>query len=451
MNFSGLFLFKNTVWTVAAFGLSQLFRLLTNVVLARLLAPELFGIMVIVNSIRTGVDLISDVGIGQNIVHNPNAENPEFYNTAWTLRLIRAVVLWFICVAAATPVANFYNIPILATILPVAGLFFVLAALGSVAVPLLQRRMRFIRLNSFEVIMEMFSSAAHIVLAYFSPTIWALVLGGLIAMAARSVGSYFILPNLRHKLYIATEYAQQIFSFGKWVFISTLVYFLSMNFDRLYYGKVAVLGMVGVYGIARGLAELVGALILRLNSYLVFPLVASSRTIPRDQLRVALASKRRVLLLAGAIGIALLTTTADIAVKILYDQRYQAAGWMLPILFLGAWFAMISNLNESTLMGFGKPLYGAAANGFKFAWLLFGLPLAFVNFGVLGAIVIVATSDLWRYVPTLIGQRREGFSFAGQDFAATLAMFGCVGLFEWLRWSLGFGTSFDGLLAPGTV
>lgn len=451
MNFSVLFLFRSTVWTVGAFGLSQLFRLLTNVVLARLLAPELFGIMVIVNSIRTGVDLISDVGIGQNIVHNPNAENPEFYNTAWTLRLIRAALLWFVCLAAATPVANFYDVPILATVLPIAGLFFVLAALGSVALPLLQRRMRFIRLNSFEVILEMFSSVAHILLAYFIPTIWALVLGGLVAMGARSVGSYFILPNLRHRLYIATEYAQQIFSFGKWVFISTLIYFLSMNFDRLYYGKVAALGMVGVYGIARGLADLVGALILRLNSYLVFPLVASSRTVPRDQLRAALASKRQVLLLAGAVVIALLTTIADVAVNILYDQRYQAAGWMLPILFLGAWFAMISNLNESTLMGFGKPLYSAAANGFKFAWLLFGLPLAFAHFGVLGAVVVVAASDLWRYIPTLIGQRREHFSFAGQDIVATLAMFAFVCLFEWLRWSLGFGTSFDALLTVGTV
>jgi hypothetical protein len=58
----------------------------------------------------------------------------------------------------------------------------------------------------------------------------------------------------------------------------------------------------------------------------------------------------------------------------------------------------------------------------------------------------VATSDQWRYVPTLVGQIREGFSFAAQDLVSTLAMFGIVGPLEWLRWSLGFGTSFDGLL-----
>jgi O-antigen/teichoic acid export membrane protein len=450
MKFSSLFLFRGTLWTMGAFGFGQLFRLLTSVALARLLAPELLGIMVIVNSIRTGVDLISDVGIGQNIVHNSNAENPEFYNTAWTIRLIRAVLLWFVCLLVAAPVAHFYGAPILATVLPVAGLFFVLAGLSSVAVPLLQKRMQFVRLNSFEVIQEMFSSAAHILLAYLIPTIWALILGGLAAMAARSGGSYFLLPNIKHRLHINGEYARQIFSFGKWIFISSVIYFLSMNFDRLYYGKVAALGMVGVYGIARALSDMVGALILRLSAYLVFPLVAASRATPRDQLRTALAMKRLAFLLMGAVGIAVLTTTADVVIRILYDQRYQAAGWMLPILFLGAWFSMISSLNEATLLGFGKPLYSALGNGFKFVWLLIGLPIGFAQFGALGVIVVVATSDLWRYVPTLAGQIRERFSFAGQDLVATLVMLGLVGLCEWLRWSFGFGTSFDGLPITGT-
>jgi O-antigen/teichoic acid export membrane protein len=445
MTLSTLSLVRGTIWTVGAFGLGQSFRLITNVALARLLAPELFGIMVIVNSIRTGVDLLSDVGIGQNIVYNKNAENPDFYDTAWTLRLIRAALLWLACIAAAVPISHFYAAPILVTVVPVAGLFFLIAALGSVAMPLLQRNMRFARLNSFEVVQEMVSSATHVLLAYLTPTIWALVFGGLISMAARSAGSYVVLPNVRHRLYISKEFALQMFSFGKWIFISSIIYFLSMNFDRLYYGKVAALGMLGVYGIARALSDLVGALILRVSAYLVFPLVAGSRATPRDQLRTAVAMKRFTLLLIGAIGIAILTTTADVVIKILFDQRYQAAGWMLPILFIGVWFSMISSLNESTLLGFGKPLYGAVANGCKFAWLLVGLPVGFAQFGTVGAIFVVAAADLWRYVPTLAGQIREHFSFAGQDLVATLAMLTLVGMCEWLRWNLGFGTSFDAL------
>src|SRR5665213_3405929 len=108
MKYSNILLLRGTAWTLGAFGVSQGLRLVTNVALARLLAPELFGIMVIVNSIRIGIELISDVGIGQNIVHNTDAEKPDFYNTAWTLQLIRSVVLWIVFSAAAIPIAHFY-------------------------------------------------------------------------------------------------------------------------------------------------------------------------------------------------------------------------------------------------------------------------------------------------------------------------------------------------------
>src|SRR5262249_43348743 len=147
---------------------------------------------------------------GQNIVHNPNAENPEFYNTAWTLRLIRAVLLWLFCLAAAAPLAHFYEAPILVTVLPLGGSFFVIGALGSVAPYLLQKKLRFVRLSIYEVAQTMFSSLAHILLAYFIPTIWALVLGALVATAAQSISSYFVLPNVRHRFQFAKEYTRQI-------------------------------------------------------------------------------------------------------------------------------------------------------------------------------------------------------------------------------------------------
>ena len=47
-------------WASITFGLMQVLRLANNVVLARLLAPSLFGLMTIVNAIRFGVELLSD-------------------------------------------------------------------------------------------------------------------------------------------------------------------------------------------------------------------------------------------------------------------------------------------------------------------------------------------------------------------------------------------------------
>ena len=91
MKFSRPRLLKDSLATVGAYGVMQALRIATTILLTRLLAPELFGIMVIVNTWRSGVELMSDVGLGPNIIYNKNAELPEFYNTAWSLQIIRGL------------------------------------------------------------------------------------------------------------------------------------------------------------------------------------------------------------------------------------------------------------------------------------------------------------------------------------------------------------------------
>lgn len=58
-------LLKMASWTTASFGFVQAVRLATNVLLARLLSPELFGLMLIINTLRTGADLFRTSGLGR--------------------------------------------------------------------------------------------------------------------------------------------------------------------------------------------------------------------------------------------------------------------------------------------------------------------------------------------------------------------------------------------------
>jgi hypothetical protein len=116
---------------------------------------------------------------------------------------------------------------------------------------------------------------------------------------------------------------------------------------------------------------------------------------------------------------------------------------MVPVLIIGSWFSILANVNESTLLGLGKPSYSAISNGLKFTFLLIGLPVGVESYGLFGGVIVVALVDLVRYAPILLGQRREGFSFGGQDLLITLAMFMLIALWESLRWALGVGTSFD--------
>jgi O-antigen/teichoic acid export membrane protein len=349
------------------------------------------------------------------------------------------------------PIAYFYHTPTLAFVLPVAALYFIFVGSSSISISLLQRRLQFVTLNVFELFFELISALAHMLFAYLNPTVWALVLGGLVPPAARMIASYFLLPELQHRFYISKHYAWQIFGFGKWIFLASLVYFLSMNFDRLFLGKAAPLALLGVYGMARSLSDPIGALVTRLCNYIVFPVFALRSDAPRDHLRRQLASMRMKFLMLAALGLSLFAALADLPVKILYDQRYQAAAWMLPLMTIGLWFSIICSINETTLLGFGKPQYSAFANSLKFVYLVIALPIGFAAYGALGAVVVVAVSDVSRYVPILVGQIRERFSFGIQDLSATVIVFVLIAAWEWLRWAAGFGTSFDDLPLRGLL
>jgi O-antigen/teichoic acid export membrane protein len=439
-------LLHGALWTVGAYGVGQAFRLVSNVILARLLAPELFGTMIIVNTIATGISLFSDIGVFQNIISSRNADDPEYYNTAWSLQIIRGVALFLVFVMAAVPVARFYDTPILAAIFPISAIGFFISGFTSVSPSLLQKRMDFPRLNLFTLAVAGASSGILILVTYLNRTIWALVVGGLVGTVLNTVGSHFLLREVKPRFYLKKQYVLEIVNFGKWIFASSIVYFLSGNFDRLYLAKVVPLQLLGIYGIARSISDLQGAVVVHLGNNVVFPFIASHGNIPRESLRQQLRSIRWKFLSLAAFGCSLFIATADLAIRLLYDQRYHAASWMLPILLIGAWFSTIASINESTLLGLGRPSYSAAANTVRFILLALVLPLGLKFSGLIGGIVTLALIEVCRYFPIFMGQIRERFSFGKQDLKITVGMFILLGFWEWLRWALGFGTSFDTLL-----
>src|SRR3954447_19072829 len=362
-------------WMSMSYGAVQLLRLLNNVILARLLAPPIFGLMAVVNAIRTGVELLSDVGIMQNIISNPRGEDPLFYDTAWTLQAIRGLILATLCMLLAVPIARFFNYPQLAIILPVASLFFVFTGFDSTARALAQKQLKVARVSLFEIGTTLAAVVAQIALALITPTVWALVLGGVISGAVTLIGSFLVIPGIRHRIMIDPDSARQLLRFGRWVFFSSIVYFFAMNFDRLYFAKQITLSQLGVYGIARSLSDMITLFVARGSNFVLFPSVAAAGLGPVD-LRKRLLHGRRTLLLVAAIGLGGFLAVSNLIVDLLYDERYSQAGVILPVLCVGVWFGILTSTNDSILMGLARPAYPAISNAAKLITYVVGVPIA---------------------------------------------------------------------------
>ena len=405
-------------WTTMSYGVVQAIRLVNNVVLARLLAPQLFGIMVIFNSIRTGIALLSDIGISQNIVSHPNGESADFLDTAWTLQLVRGFFLGLFCYLFSGVAARFFEAPELAAILPVAAIFFIFNGFDGTGRALLVKRMAVKRMGLFEIGDAVLILIVHVALALITPTIWALVLSSVIMTGIGLIASYLFVPGLRHRFMIDAKSARELVHFGKWIFFSSLVFFAAMNFDRLYLSKQIPLALLGVFGIARTLADTVTQVVGRGGSQLLFPMVAGMQSAPAD-VRVRLRQGRRILLFLAAAGLGFFLAVSDLVIRILYDERYQEAGILLPILLVGVWFAILATVNEWILLGLRKPASTAIANLVKLLAYVIGVPLAFAAYGLIGAVCMFSLGEGAKYVALWLLGRRLHVGFIRDDIVLT--------------------------------
>jgi O-antigen/teichoic acid export membrane protein len=308
-------------------------------------------------------------------------------------------------------------------VLPLASLFFILAGLESTSRFILQKRIELRKLAKFEVATALFALVVHIGIAAISPTIWGLIVAGLISSAIVTIGTHFLVRDIKNKVSWNSQNVRDIIHFGKWVFLSSILYFLAINLDRLYLAKYIPLAALGVYGIARSFSDMLTHFVTKVGNLIVFPLVAASHR-PANQIREQLSGPRSKLIFGASAGVAVFAASSDLLIKTLYDDRYHEAAAMLPILTIGVWFSILATMGESILLGLGKPAYGAAANALKLAALTVGLAMLLPQIGVIGAAYAVALAEAGRYAAVAFGQWREKMLFIWQDLSATIVAAG---------------------------
>ena len=435
-----------SVWTFAGFGSSQVFRLIGNLILTRLLAPEFFGVMAVVNSLRIGFVLLSDFGIKQSIVHNKRGDDPVFLDTAWTIEVIRGACLFAICCLFAFPAVKIYGNTSFYWLMPIVGFSTLIESCQSTALIGLRRKVNVGKEIAFELFIQLFSIGVMIGWALVSPTLLALAVGVIAGSSVKTIGSYVFFADRRNKFHFNREAASEIFSFGKWLFIATSLIVLAEQSDRLILGNLLPLEVLGVYSVALSLANLPRQIVKRLGNQIIFPVVSRRAELSREKLRIEILRQRQKLLIIFGLMLLPFIILGDGIIFKMYDDRYVDATWMLPILALGVWFSVLFNTANFCLMGIGKPIYGAVGNGLRFLTISIGLFVGYNYGGILGAIIVVAVSDVPAYIGIQHGLAREKLLFLSQDLKSTILFLSLISILLMARTWLGFSTPFSMLL-----
>ncbi|MEX2672161.1 MAG: oligosaccharide flippase family protein [Phycisphaeraceae bacterium] len=419
---------RGSAWTFLGFGLAQALRLASHLILARLLFPEVFGLMALVAVFLQGLEMFSDVGIGPSIIQNKRGDDRSFLATAWSIQIIRGFLLTAIALAAAWPFAAFYGEPQLGPLISVAAFAATLAGFNSTGIFSANRHMAIGRITLLDLLSQSVAIAVMITWAWYYRTVWALVGGGLVAAGLKMLFSHVLWPG-RDRLGWNWEAARSLFSFGKWIFATSAVNFLAAQGHRLLLGAYLVMAELGIFAIAYHLTDVLRGVVSKLTHSVMFP--ALSRTFRDNPERVKSVFYRARLLsdamLLPAVGV--LAATGPAVVALLYDDRYAQAGWMLQILALRVAISCTTLFGGACLLAAGNPRYGLVTNSVQSVWIFAGVPLIWPAYGLYGALWVLATANISTAFIVAWGLHRYGVLSIWHEIRALafLAVGVCVG------------------------
>ncbi len=402
-----------SVWSLVGYGLSLILRFGSNLLLTRLLVPEVFGIMAIANIVMIGLALLSDVGLRQSVVQNNRGHDPAFLNTAWVMQIIRGTLLCFAAVFVAlltvladrlgiVPTGSVYSTPNLAYVIAALSITGGISGLSSTKLLEASRNLTLGRVTMIEIAAQFTGLICALVWLYFNRSIWSLVAGYISASLTTTLLSHAWMPGTANHWHWDKTAFREIAHFGKWIFISSILGFLALNGDRLLLGGMIDVTMLGVFVIAYNVYSMVQQVLSRMIASVTFPAFSElARERPHD-LRASYYRIHAILASFTYFCAGILMVSGQQLIEVLYDPRYAQAGWMLEVLAAGL-LPLPFHISIQFYMALGKPQIQSYISAIRLITLVVAMPLGFHYFGLPGALWGLVGSQ-FLFLPFLIAQ-----------------------------------------------
>jgi O-antigen/teichoic acid export membrane protein len=385
---------QGSLYEMAGYGIAQVLRLGSNILLTRLLFPRAFGLVALVNIFNQGLMMLSDVGIEPAVIQNPRGDEPAFFNTAWSIQVVRGFALYAVAIAAAWPLSAVYKEPQLLWLTVAGSASVAIVGLHSTSIYTLRRRLAVGKLTLIELGSQVASLVVMIPWAYLFPSVWPLVGGAVASALFKTVASHMLDVGYRNRFAWDPQARAAITHFGKWIFGASAVGFISAQGDRLLLGRFLGVAELGVYSIAVFLSEAASTVITRITFGVLYPILSRIRAQGDARLRDIYYRARLALDALALPALGALTMLGPLVIHILYDKRYAAAGWMLQAFAPRVAMTCILTPCETCLFSQGQTRWGFFRNLARLSWMLVALPIGWHLAGLRGLVWAVALSEV---------------------------------------------------------
>lgn len=425
-------------WSMGGYIASQFLRILSNLILTRLLIPEMFGLMAVAMMVQVIIFMLSDIGLRQAVVQSAKGDSPDFLDTAWTLQAIRGFLIWLACIAVAFGIAqadrfgafkagSVYTSPELPPIIIAVAFTAVIGGFQSTKLISCARHLDLGRATAIEMFAQVLGLAVAILLAWYTRSIWSFVASALASSLALTVLSHTHLAGRGNRFRLEPTAAGELLRFGRWIVLSSTTSVLASNGDRMLLAGWISQAALGLYVLAYSLVAILEGAGGRLFTSVASPALSKVARERPEMLRSVYYKFRLPFDMFFVGGAGLLYGSGEAIIDVLYDDRYMGAATVLEILSCGL---LVSRFTVFSLayLALGEPRYLSILNIVKALCLFTIVPLCYWIFGFDGALWAIALHAL-PTVPMIIYFNRR-YQFNSLAFEAGIL----------LLWPIGYAT-----------
>ena len=404
---AALLAFRASAWSVAGYGVSTVLRFISRLALAKFLHDSSpMGDVAIIVVILAGLEMISDLGIGVNIVQHKSGDDRTFLGTAFSVQAMRGVAIWGLASLLAAPVAWIYHDPELMGLLLFGALSTLVKAFANPGIWILTRRVDLKGPTLLTIASEAAGFVVTVAWAILSPSAWAIVGGAVATSVIYAAGSHLL--GIRVKFAWDRKEARQIVHFGGWMILSSGTYFLSSRGETLMLRGSIPDVQFGCFAFASMLVTTPVSAISQLAGQVFLPTLASKiRDKPQQALRHFTRAKWVFTATALCFAWGGMILGPPIVNLLGLNDTFVGLGWMVQMLGLRAALDVHCSPTSISLLASGASRYSAVANVIRLVILVVGLFVTLRFWGFQEAVMLLVAAPLLSYFALLPGLQKH--------------------------------------------
>lgn len=331
----------------------QSFRFLRNIIITRLLAPEVFGLIAIVIAVGEAIEALSEMGVKYAIVQNPRAHSTSYLNGAWWLSMVRALLLVIIGYIAAPYLAALYDDPSLTPLLRFSVLTFFLRGVASPNLHIAMKDFSFARWVLVSNGGGLIGISLTVLLAFLLRNVWALVLGLAFEAFFRTFLSFIFCP-FKPSLRLDKEELRRLVAYTRGFVGLPILALVFSKTDIFVLGKLATKSELGLYSMASGLAYAVSGILGQVMTQIAMPFFSAIQS-EKERVNAAL-SKMLSIVVAASTPLIMLCIFFGIDILVVtYGPAYGQVAIPFAVLFTSSAIQIAMIPLASLFFAIGRP------------------------------------------------------------------------------------------------